>query len=219
MKHPDLATATEAPFRPWNGNLGDHWATCNYLITRSWMRREEILLREEHPRLREILSQLEGPERSSVRLVPSGQGPTSQLCGFAVWATPFWPTKRTWQPAQAKKRIVYHLEGLSSAAEKNPPEQDRSRIHTWLGQRIMDGYEVVALGGHQSLEQMIYLAAGAQMFMGVDSGPSHICHSVGLPMFLVEYDLPIITTHRRKHFTHCRGTSELLAAAEAYLVR
>jgi hypothetical protein len=212
--HPDLAPA-QGVLRPWNNDLGDHWASVNLALTRSFVSKQVVLLHDMHPRLREILPLLNGPERSHVELTKAPF--TEELDGFATWATPFWPTKTTWQPGSRRHQIAIHFDGHSSADDKNPPPADLDRIWQFLTDQMQAGYMITELGGHQSLAEMVEAAAGSDLFIGVDSGPSHVCHSVGVPMFLVEYKLPIITTHRRKHFVHCRGTDELLTRVGEFL--
>lgn len=213
--HPDLAPCSTPVWAPWRFNLGDHWATMNYLLTRSWMLKEvQQLSRYQHgqdfgPRFHEILDLLNPPERACVEIVdaPGVHEPD----GFSVWASPFWPTKKTWSPLGEKGHVVYQFDGISSAEDKNPPAEDIPHILDALPGLYFP------LGRHQSLAHCVDLLASARAFIGCDSGMSHLAHSVGVPMILVEYKLPIITTHRRKHFVHCRGTEELIWAIHRLL--
>jgi hypothetical protein len=50
------------------------------------------------------------------------------------------------------------------------------------------GYTPVALGAHVGIAGSIKRAAGAELFVGVDSGMSHLCHSVGVPVHLLRND-------------------------------
>ncbi len=211
MRHPDVSTPKTPVWAPWRFNLGDHWATINYLITRSFVLREEMLLsRYQHgqdfaSRLQEIRYLLAAPERSSVVLVD--EPGTHEPDGFDVWATNYWPTKETWKP-NAGRRVCYQFDGISSAEDKNPPREDQRRILDFLKRENM---EPVRLGSHMTLAAAVHELAEAQMFIGCDSGMSHVAHSVGTPMILVEYKLPIITTHRGKRFIHVHGTDALVS--------
>jgi hypothetical protein len=213
LRHKDVSHSRTQIWAPWRFNLGDHWATVNYLLTRSFVLREEMLLsRWQHGvdcsvRFNEILSLIAGPERSSVVLVdePGLHEPD----GFDVWAAPSWPTIKTWNPSDYKKwKIVYQLDGISSAESKNPSPEDEKEIVSLLNRHG----RATRVGKEMSLARVVEEMSTAEIFVGVDSGMSHVAHSVGVPMILVEYGLPIATTHRGKPFKHVRGTEELKAA-------
>ncbi len=219
QRHPDVKPATMPPWAPWRFNLGDHWMTVNYLITRSYILREEQLLsRYQHgkdygPRFAEMLSLINGPERSSVVLVdePGQQEPD----GFDVWTGPAWPTHKRWNARCHKTGyICYQFDGISSAECKNPPEQDLDNILRDIYRSRLSGH---MLGMGSTLENVVEHLSVASVFVGVDSGMSHLAHSVGCPVIIVEYGLPVITCHRCKHFLHVRGTDELLAAFKEFV--
>lgn len=211
MRHHDVS-ATKTPVgAPWRFNLGDHWATINYLITRSHILREEMMLsRYQHgqdfmERMSEILYLLDAPERSSVFLTDTPG--THEPDGFDVWAGSYWNTKQRWLP-NSGDRICYQFDGVSSAEDKNPSADDEKKILQWISTLGTP----VRLGSHMTLASVVNELANARLFVGCDSGMSHITHSVGVPSIIVEYKLPIITTHRHKRFIHVRGTYELLNA-------
>lgn len=210
MRHPDVSATRTPVWAPWRFNLGDHWATINYIITRSYILREEMLIsRWQHgqdyaPRMQEILNLLAAPERSSVVLVDDPG--THEPDGYDVWAGNFWPTKQTWKP-NAGRRICYQFDGISSADDKNPSLADEHRIVDFITNQ---GCVPIRLGGHMTLAAVVHELSEAWMFVGCDSGMSHVAHSVGVPMIIVEYKLPIITTHRGKRFTHVNGTDALI---------
>ena len=216
--HKDIVRASgNVVWQPWHFNLGDHWATLQHLITRSYVTREEQLLsRWQHgkdygPRFEEMLALIGGPERAQVSVVDRPYN--TELNGYDVWATPYWPTVRTWNPSHHHSGVVYQFDGISSAEAKNPPEAELRDIMAYL--RAWE--DVTPLGKHMSLAEVVDELRQAKLFVGVDSGMSHIAHSVGVPTIIVEYKLPIITCHRRKPFVHARGTSELLAAVRGVL--
>jgi hypothetical protein len=207
-----MLTPATSVWAPWRFNLGDHWATINYLITRSWMLKEEIhLSRYQHGqdfkvRMEEILELLDKPKESKVTIVDA-RG-THEPEGEDVWTSPYWPTKDRWFP-QKVDVVCYQFDGISSAADKNPSEEDEDRVLRAIYAR---GYQAVRLSKNLPLRTCMSHLAHSQCFVGCDSGMSHLAHSVGTPVYLVEYKLPVITAHRKKHFVHCRGTDELLAA-------
>jgi hypothetical protein len=55
------------------------------------------------------------------------------------------------------------------------------------------------------------------LFVGVDSGMSHLCHSVGLPIFLLEYGLPTATVHSGKAHTLCKGYDDFVQRFDHFI--
>lgn len=209
MRNPDVSETITPVWSPWHFNLGDHWATVNYLVTRSFtLREEQLLSRYQHgvdfkPRFTEILGVLDMPERSSV--VITDEKGTHEPEGFDIWAGFFWATKEKWDPFKHENKICYQFDGISSADDKNPSPEDEARILSACSK-----HTVVRVGKDMTLEQVVHEMATSAVFIGCDSGMSHIAHSVGVPMILVEYKLPIVTTHRHKNYKTARGTNEML---------
>lgn len=238
--HPDLTPARTSShsheiWSPWRFNLGDHWQTVNYLLTRSFILREEQLLsRWQHgqdcgKRFQEILALIKGPERSCVTLVdePGVHEPD----GFDVWAAPSWPTRETWKASERIRHdsVTYQFDGISSAEDKNPPREDQTRLIREMERglnvyRVNYGlnvyrvhYHVQWLSSELTLAECVAHMRRSIVFVGCDSGMSHLAHAVGVPTIIIEYKLPIVTCHRGKHFVHVRGTDEALAAIEQIL--
>ena len=196
----------------WRFNLGDHWATINYLLTRSWMLKEEIhLSRWQHgqdfkTRFEEILNVLDQPKGSKVVIVD--EPGTHEPEGEDVWTSPYWGTKKRWELGK-QRSVAFQFDGISSGEDKNPPDADRGRI---LRSLLFQDYELYKLGKNYSIWECMEILTRCKCFVGCDSGMSHVAHSVGIPIYLVEYRLPVITAHRNKTFVHCRGTDELISA-------
>ncbi len=220
--HPDVKPATDSIWAPWRFNLGDHWQTINYLLTRSFVLREEMLLSKwQHgkdcsKRFTEILALIKGPERSCVTLV-NGAG-DHEPDGFDVWAAPSWPTHETWQAPLAMNNgvVTYQFDGVSSAEEKNPSRDDQARMITEMNHGL-NVSRVKRLGSDSTLAECVEQMRKSLLFVGCDSGMSHIAHAVGVPTIIVEYGLPIITCHRGKHYMHARGTDEAVKLIEKLL--
>lgn len=218
---PDYPPDPAGVMAPWRFGLGDHIATVNYAITRSWMLGVTVKIatqlhgRDCGKRLREILPLLHAPERCNVKIVDEPH--TWEPDGFAIWASPYWPTKTRWQVDHKTRRITYHFDGVSSASDKNPPPSEMDAIVDLLVELSKYNISKVQLGQHMTIKKCVDVLADSTCFIGVDSGMSHLAHCVGVPVFIVEYKLPIVTTHRHKHYEHCRGTSELLRRVRGYL--
>lgn len=184
----------------WHAFLGDLWATCSWCIQESERTGERIRLsrwqhdEDLHPRLTAILGNLCGGERVEV-VIDRGE---RQIEGKDIWAAPITPARSRWRkPTSTKRRVAYQFDGVSSARDKNPPP-----AHVVKLQAAFPQIEWIRLGRHISISDCVETLANVDAFIGCDSGMSHLAHSVGTPMGVVEYDLPIITTHRGKPYKH-----------------
>lgn len=137
-----------------------------------------------------------------------------ELDGFDVWATQFYPTTRRWDEERVRPYICVHYDGVSSAADKNPPHTDVAAIERWAHQQ---GLGIVPLGLHNSLAAAVSQLATCALFAGCDSGFSHIAHSVGCPTYLLEYKLPVVTCHRHKNYVLCKGAGHFTQQADNWL--
>ena len=204
-------------YRLWNDGLGDHWASLNLLAQKSFVSGERVAY--HHPdrkvldRALDILHMLDLPDRVRMegQLVPES---AQSLDGFDVWATPYFPTKHRWHLRWAQPFIAFHFDGVSSAAEKNPPPTEQTEILRWAGRQ---GLGVIKLGSQMALAEAVEHLSDCMLFVGCDSGFSHIAHSVGCPTYLLEYKLPIVTCHRHKSYVLCKGAAHFATQADNWL--
>ncbi len=199
---------TERIFTPWNSGFGDRFATIqllSHLAAAQYSPENRVVLSDGGlgPLHRAIVSTLDAPIRIDLTDEP---GNTS-LDGYDVWATPFFPTQRQWLWNRKYKSFTYQFDGISSP-QKNPSDRDTHRI---LDSLIND-YRLVAIpvGKHMTVAECVEAMANSAFFIGCDSGMSHLAHSVGLPLFLLEYGLPVVTCHRGKSYIHCQGAGDFL---------
>ncbi len=204
-------------YRLWNDGLGDHWASLNLL---AHMAQQEPVA-YTHPdrrllqRAGEILDLLAipGPRMPAWEIPDVARSPD----GFDIWAGPYFPTKRQWsldRRAYNFQFICVHFDGISSAAEKNPSPNEIRTIVTWARH---NGLEAITLGPSQPLDEVVGLLANCALFVGCDSGFSHIAHSVGTPTYLLEYKLPVVTCHRHKSYVLCKGAGHFMQQADNWL--
>ncbi len=189
-------------FIPWNNGFGDQWATINLLLHRaSAMQKTQRLSRLQNGQdlgrmQEEILASLDAPPW--VNLVPEpGNTP---LNGFNVWATPYFPTKTQWCWRSCPSYAVCQFDGQSNASGKNPSLADQEEIVAALKEW---GLDIIHIGKHLSVADCVFAAVGAALFVGADSGMLHLCHSVGVPRFILQYSQPIVTTNRGKAYILC----------------
>ncbi len=214
--------AERAIYRLWNDGLGDHWASLNLLAhISSWTRKQVVFTTHAHlqERTREILAALNLPESADLlRHVNPDPLETTQLNGFLVWSAPYFPTHRQWIDKKAERYICVQFDGVSSAQAKNPSKEDQQSIIRWA---TSQGLCVLDLGGENrmkmELSQVVDQLARCALFVGCDSGISHIAHSVGCPTYILEYNLPVVTCHRHKRYVLCRGAEHFKAQADNWM--
>lgn len=211
----------------WNDGLGDHWASICLLAQLSKETGEHVCFssderfRSRHLEILHVLN-LRGawvawtPEQANAR-----------LDGFDVWATEYLPTRVRWHRSAGRDRpfgdahpgignyICTHFEGVSSAENKNPSTDEQRRILEWAAVRQL---QVKPLGDPaMPLSRMVELLSRCVLFVGCDSGPSHVAHSVGCPTYLLEYKLPVVTCHRHKAYVRCDGAGHFVSQADNWL--
>jgi hypothetical protein len=155
---------------------------------------------------REILNELDSP--GEIELVRSE--PSIRLDTYNVWLSPYFPTKTRWDAHRRHRYVVVQFDGESAKELKNASPEEELLILKFVEQRC-PGFSLVRLGKPLTVKELIEIAADSAFFVGVDSGMSHLCHSVGLPIFLMEYRLPTHTTHGGKAHTLCRGFADFAA--------
>ena len=201
-------------YRLHNGGLGDHWASINLLHMLGLQRGEMVYFssRGEHrQRHAEILGVL-----GIGNVLPVDDEGDTPLDGFDVWATHYAPTLPLWSRHSQTQAptLCYQFDGESAAADKNPGKSERDQILVWAATR---GLTAIPLGRDNSIPEIVYRLANCTLFVGCDSGVSHIAHSVGCPTYLLEYNLPVVTYHRHKNYVLCKGAGHFTQQADNYL--
>lgn len=191
------------------GGLGDTWASVSYLGRTPMSKSISIYAKDGAPRtdmLIQIIDLLGVNQRVQINQARGDINLTP-----LVWTTPYLPTKKRWKFSNSKK-ICYQLEGISNAPKKQPPQQDFEKLVTFL-----PGYEFIRLGKPKSLLESVEIMYNCDLFFGICSGFSHIAHSLGIPTFLIQYQMPIRSWHFGKQYTHCLGTDDLIRQVRVYL--
>lgn len=71
------------------------------------------------------------------------------------------------------------------------------------------GLEPVRLGGHISLGLAAEYLSTCQLFIGVDSGFSHLAHCVGTPVYLYERGIPTYQCHSLCQYVSFKNPGDL----------
>ncbi len=202
-------------FVPWNQNFGDIYATIQLLLHRIAYTGDPVYLSrwqndtDLKPMMQTILRMIVSSEAEI--LVISDEKGNTKLSGYDVWATPYFPVRQKWNPHGRHAYYAYQFDGVSSPELKNPPPSDINKIHAFMHPlpAIEIGLPLVASASAAALD-------GCMFFVGVDSGMSHLAHSVGCPIFLLQYQLPVVTCHRGKAYTLCDGADDFLTKIQRY---
>lgn len=195
-------------------HLGDQWALLNWAIheserTQTDMRVSTVVEGIDYrTRLQEILTSLEHAGRVTLTDEPA----TRYLLAREVWLCPrpYKPTRVRWQaPGHG---ICYQFDSGHVGPKKCPDEAEAARLIEFL-----QPYGAVALGRERTLGECIAIAASSRAFVGICGGMSHLAHSVGVPVFLIQYQKPVAGFHLGKQFTLCRGTDDAIAQLARFL--
>ena len=161
---------------------------------------------------KEILDALDSPGEIELTL----SEPTVASYGYAVWSSPYFPTKNRWRNTARHKYVCMQFDGQSTP-QANASSQEELLIKRVLQERC-HGLGSIVVGKHFSVQECVSIAANSALFVGVDSGMSHLCHSVGVPIFLLEFGLATNFTHAGKAHILCRGLDDLKGWFDRYTV-
>ena len=195
-------------FTPWNTGLGDQVATMNLLAARGKHSAEVCRLSfMQHGHSMERLHRELYDVFETMNVMASARPGDTPLSGFDVWAADPWPTKEQWRSRASHPYYVAQFDGISSP-EKNPPPGDVIAIGRAL--KLDYGLSGFQLGHDQSIDECVRLMANAAFFVGSCSGMGFLALSVGVPVFILEYGLPIVTTFRNKRHIPCAGAQDFI---------
>lgn len=198
------------------GGLGDIWVSLSYLIRLSDKTKHPITISaidkyggNQTNTLTEIIAIFNACHKIKI----TQHQPTRTL-GFDIWHQPAIqiPNKR-WQPNK-HNRICYQLDGISNAIMKNPPPQDIPRLTNFN-----PNYEFIKLGRPLTITKDIEELLKCDLFFGICSGISFIAHSVGCPVFLIQYNNNLNSWHKGNNYIKCSGTDDFISKANTFLIR
>ncbi len=204
-----------------HSHFGDHWATLSLLRYRARLQKTRPSFSYMHgnqsflSRLREINDALGMEKDGALDCTPllTDQPPTVGISILDVWSCPVVPTRRRWELPRTERTAVYQFDGVWSP-EKNPSPEEQAVVLAHLRNA---GYTPIRLGKHLSVAQCVDACATALLFVGCCSGMSHLAHSVGTPVYLLEYGYPVTTCHRLKQFVLCKGAAHFARESTAYI--
>jgi len=194
-------------------HLGDCWIRLCKYINLSMTTNNVIRFIEPCNKYKEILPLLEQALilNISKKDIPNG----AKLSNGGHLPNVYVPTRIKWCGGVKRNRICYQFDGRSSCRRKNPPEKDLFKLVDFIY-----GVDFVRLGGHLSLEKCVKIMASSDCFLGVDSGMSHIAHSVGVPTFIIKYRFNFDSWHvNAPPFEVCHGTDDAIDKVTSFMER
>jgi len=204
--------------------LGDCWAFINMLCHKSIQSKEAISCSKfasnpvnrmhgkkisAETKLKEILSDLDYGE-ARIKFVDDMS--TTFVPVEVCFKSPYLPTKVKWTGG---KSIVHQLINGQQPANcpRCPPKHHHDAIMNWVS-----NHENKRLGLPMSLEECIQAAAGAALFIGMDSGMSHVCHSLGVPVILYDWSR-LDEFHHEKKFSRFKTADEAIGIMQGIMAQ
>lgn len=186
-------------YSPPGRALGDTWSFVSYALTN-----KIVLIGYDRPDLKKKYDEM-------LELFDSDHKPTmvdGKCTNIMTFGYKYLQTRRIWKPGYYN-RICYQFDGRSSAHAKNPTKSELDFIFYTMKST---GADLIKLGNHLSLAECVEIMATSDLFLGVDSGMSHVCHSVGIPTYILRSRLSdgfIKYYHGDNKYTLCAADETL----------
>jgi hypothetical protein len=193
-------------------HLGDTWASLNYYHQQSSLADSVVFIHAQRA-LSEAHPLLAGPGTILLTKSPPTVAPVPYNVIFRI---PYYPTHTVWEPSDSKT-VCFQFDGRFGAEHKNP---SRDELRDFLSRTRQAGFVPMNLGG-RPLAEGIKLLAQAMCFVGILSGWTEVCTSVGTPIHMVvngscPHWVKTIFRHRRRYAIY-RRLPDVLMTAKGHL--
>jgi len=222
----DLDPTKEIVVAPYNRCFGDCWAVLNHAIRRSILRKKTVWVsdcvcagahmvpglpsRGEYvgSLVQEQLDELATPSTADVK-VASKVVLEPRKITVEEFVHPYYPAKHRWKFGPYG-RICIQTDNSQTPENcaRSFKRHEREALYKWL-----EGKNYVILGKPMSTSQCAEIATTSDVFIGMDSGMSHLCHSVGIPMLLLDW-VALDRFHPKKVFYKFSKVAEAIKIAE-----
>ncbi len=192
--------------------FGDLFVAVNFCAHQSLKTRSPAFISERggiyhdhdhRARLQEIIAVMDFPSGCSVEVVPDL--PNAQTHG-EPWGYRYFPTRVQWRREDRLwSSISFQFDGRSSAHLKNPPAEDVAAFESWAAAHAVSPHYV---GLPSTVAECIEILASSRLFVGANSGMSHLALSVGVPTFVVEYGVKIDWWYGPNPVRKCLGMQD-----------
>jgi len=162
-------------YKPCGTHLGDCWSFVSYVLLNKVRTISDGGNGGVNKKIMEIIPLLESKHRPSIISDPDvGQAWT--------FGHKYLRTKIKWHDGRFFNHICYQFDGKSGTGSKNMSKNKEREIFECFDYL---GVRATRLGSSLSLLECVKAAATSDLFIGVESGMSHLCHSVGVPTFII----------------------------------
>jgi hypothetical protein len=120
---------------------------------------------------------------------------------------PYVPTKARWTGNGSGRACCQLFNNQPLPNARAMSISDRNNIEEWLEGEFND---VVRLWKDKTIAECVEAAAGAELFIGIDSGMSHLCHSVGVPVLIQDWE-GLDRHHESKEFSSFRDPADAIS--------
>jgi hypothetical protein len=217
-------------FTTFRGEFGDCWAAASFFAARA--SKQDVFVSRQDSRISTILPLLEfegaigqTADRADTAImarqdekafaVDRGYVPRQIVPWRTVMALPYVPTRSRWKAAK-RRQIVYQL----VPREDGRTSCQAGEIEFFMKRLELEGITAIPLGLPKSVEQIVEDASESSFFVGIDSGMSHLCHSVGIPSILIRNRLPLgylQVTHAGKTFDEYSTLPDFVVQIDTYI--
>jgi hypothetical protein len=167
------------------GHFGDIWRSisylCNLSIKHNWTTRITKYCRyygkvqDTSKLIQDIYKLLDTPGK--IEIIDAR--PTNTVKEENIFGDKLIPTKLQWKNPK-NNTICYQFDGVV-CAKRCPPESTINNLIKLLSPY----YKFIKLGKPKTPEECLKIAINCKLFIGVDSGMSHLCLSAGVPIHLI----------------------------------
>jgi len=210
------------PFGTANA-LGDQWSTISFLYRISeaisapidmgqyYYSRysHETITKETYKLTKEILPLFD--TKGKINLID--QAAKTLLPWTVRFAYPYLKTKIKWNSKKTTNIVCFQFNAKSQKKLVYMDNEQIEKIQSFLKKL---GYRVQKLGFNQSIEDIVNCLSTCTAFVGVDSGMSHIAHSVGAPIFMIANNRLLFSmrngSHYKKQQLYCSDINDFIKA-------
>ena len=140
--------------------------------------------------------------------------PETKIEPWLNWCYPPLPSQYVWKIEKTDPIYCYQFDGASSPELSNPSRELIVQIREYLRSYGING---IRLGKHLSLSEIGAYLKRCSLFIGADSGMSHLAHSVGCPVYIYEGGLPVVAAHKNKNMNVFKSFGDFKMRAEHWL--
>lgn len=159
--------------------LGDVWASCSYVAINHPL--SDVRLRPRGVQLSKTVTRLLGVDMNVDFINPDNDHELDVLSNLVAYNHEYLPTKIRWE--NRRSRIIsFQFDSRSNKDLKNCSSEEISRFREVI---FKSGYRLVDLGNTCDLTAAVNIMSISEVFIGLDSGMSHVAQSVGVPIFLI----------------------------------